>query len=356
MFSSKINKLVLLAIVLLLSSGCTLSLGQSKSNDLADGGVFRSADGGLTWSQQILIPSVTGAPGSIAGVSSLDMVMDPSDNKALYLATLNKGILYSYDQANTWQIVRNSNISKKTILTLAVDPKNKCQLYSVSGNKLFKSEDCGRNWIESYSDNKQDLVIVSLKIDNYDSSKIYFVTDRGDVIKSEDFGKSWRTIINIKRSIKRIVIDPTDSRIIFIATNRGEIYRSMDSGSNWTELKDNFKKFNFDRSFRDLVAIPSLNGAYLLATKYGLLKTVNYGDDWTEIKLLTPKKEAVINSVAIDYKNPNLIYYITDSTFYRSQDGGQNWSSNELPTTRRGWRLLADPLQEGLLYLALRQD
>lgn len=353
--SWKSSKILILALLLVLVSGCTLSLGgTAKDTTATDGGVFRSVDGGLTWTQPVLIPTTTGAPASISNVSILNMIMDPLDHKALYLATIGKGILYSYDQGNNWQVMKDSSVNRKNITTIVIDPKNKCRLYTASNNKIFRTEDCGRSWEEIYSDDKEAIFIMSMVVDHYDSAIVYAVTSKGNILKSSDYGISWQSVNNIKKEIRRIVIDKTDSRILFVACTKGEIYRSKDAGATWVELKEQFDFVKFDKTFRDLAPIPSLPGGYLLATKYGLLKTANYGDDWTEIKLLTPKREATINSVAVDYLKQDLIYYVTDSTYYRSQDGGQSWSSVDLPTTRRAWRLLTDPKTEGLLYLATR--
>ena len=49
------------------------------------------------------------------------------------------------------------------------------------------------------------------------------------------------------------------------------------------------------------------------------------------------------------------IYYVTNTTFYRSLDGGINWSSNKLPTSRAGVKLLIDSKNPSIIYLAVRQ-
>jgi len=334
-------------------SGCTIGLGQKPTKTKTSGGVFKTVDAGVTWSQPSLIATTKGAPLSIADVDIYSLAMDPSDNKAIYLATVSKGILYSYDAGATWTPVKDKLIAGRSILSLAVDPKNKCIIYASSSNKIFKSIDCSRTWQEIYSDNKSDLRIYSIVVDHYDSKVIYFGTSRGDLIKSLDGGVSWKAVKLFDREVRRVAINPTDSRIIMVALKNGKLFRSLDAGETWTDLEAVLKTFKGDRTFRDLVSIPGEANGWILAIKYGLLKTVNNGDDWTEIKILTPKQQATINSVALDYKDPNIIYYGTVNTFYRSTDSGQNWSSTKLPTDRRGWRLLTDPKNQGLLYLGV---
>jgi hypothetical protein len=85
----KIYFLILLALISLSISGCSLSLnsggssGVSTSPDL--GGVFLSVDSGSTFKSQSLTPSVSGKPGNIAALNVRDLTADPSDNNAIYL-------------------------------------------------------------------------------------------------------------------------------------------------------------------------------------------------------------------------------------------------------------------------------
>jgi photosystem II stability/assembly factor-like uncharacterized protein len=281
--------------------------------------------------------------------------MDPSDNKAIYLGLFEKGIMTSYDGAESWSPSRSKALLVPVVVDLAVDPKNKCQLYASIGSKLMKTIDCGRSWQVTYTDANPNGVVRSLAIDHYNPAIIYIGTDNGNLLQSKDYGVSWQNIQIFKNEVKKIVINSADSRIVLVGLSNGKLYRTSDTGVNWLDLSDKFKQFKGDRSLRDLIAIPSQDGGFLLALKYGLLKTVNNGEDWTEIKLLTPKNPVDINALGVDYKNPQLLYYITDSTFYRSIDGGENWTTTAIPTSRSAWRLLVDPLQSGLIYLGIRE-
>ncbi len=352
---SKIKLVLCLSLLLLVLSGCTLDFGKQTVDDKTNGGVFKSTDHGLTWAQKVAVPSTNGQLLTIAGQRIYTMTMDPSDNKALYIGLFDKGILYSYDAAESWTAVRSKTMSNISIIDYAIDPKNKCQMYASVGSKLMKTSDCGRTWQIAYTDPNPNAIVRSIVVDYYNPARVMFGTDSGNLILSQDYGLSWQNIQIFKKDIRKIVLNTTDSRIILIGMANGSVHRSTDGGVSWSELSDKFKRFKGDKSLRDLIAIPSQPNSFLLAMKYGILKTANNGDDWTEIKLLTPKQPVIINSLAVNYKNPALIYYVTDQTFYRTQDGGENWTTTQIPTTRRAWKILTDPLQDGLIYLAVRE-
>ncbi|MDD5032383.1 MAG: YCF48-related protein, partial [Patescibacteria group bacterium] len=151
-----------------------------------------------------------------------------------------------------------------------------------------------------------------------------------------------------------IAISPADSRLIFVATARKGIFRSTDNGANWVSLEEKLKDFKDALSFKDLVVAQADNGLIFLATNYGMLKSADNGENWEKIELITPEKKATINSVAVSPKNSKEIYYVTNTTFYRSLDGGINWATKKLPTTRAGWKLLINPDKTDIIYLGAR--
>ncbi len=335
-------------------SGCTIdfNLGSSASKG-PDGGVYKSATKGSVWQQKSLIPTTSGKPSNISALNANALVMDPTDSNTLYFAAADNGLFYTYDGGENWWPV--NALKGYNITTLAVDPKARCTIYAASANRLLKTSDCGRSWLQTYYDNELDVAVTSIAIDQYDSQLMYIGTSRGDIIFSADAGKTWRALNRFDHQIKKIMISPADSRLMFVATVQNGLFRSDDRGQTWHDLKETLKKFDDSDRFRDLYLSRVRPGLMILATNYGLLKSVNNGDDWTALILITPEKEATINSVVVSETNPEEIYYVTNTTFYGSADGGNNWATKKLPSNRAGRTLIADPNQAGVLYLAVRQ-
>jgi len=340
--------------IALLTGGCSISFNTGgDSGTAADGGVYRSLNKGNTWQQRVLIPTVSGRPRSFGSVDASSLALDPSDNKAIYLGSVENGLFYSYDGADNWQIA--NSLGKVTVNNVAIDPSSKCIIYTTVGNKLFKSTDCNRSWVQTYFDNDLNVAISALAIDNFNAAIVYIGTSRGEIIKSGDRGSSWQTLNRFNNQVSKIVISPADSRVIFVGTKSKGIFRSSDGGNNWADLSDKLKDFDEGSKFQDLVISAVDKPVIFLATRYGLLKSIDNGDSWKKIELITPEEKATINSLAVSPKSSEEIYYATNTTFYRSVDGGQNWTAKKLPSSRAGWCLQIDPKNENLLYLAVRK-
>lgn len=357
MLKNKFLRIVLLLpLIALALSGCSLSFNTgtgSDSSGASDGGVYKSLNQGANWAQKALIQSVNCQKRSIAGIDIISLAIDPGDNKAIYAGSLENGLFYSYDGAESWQVA--TGLGQVSLTNLAIDPANKCVIYATVANKVFKSGDCNRSWASVYFDNDLAVKITSLAIDYYNSNNVFIGTSRGDIIKSSDRGASWRALDRFDSQVDKIVISPVDSKIMFVGTLIKGIFRSTDGGSKWESLDDKLKAFDDSKRFRDLAMVKANKPTVLLATNYGLLKSTDGGDTWSKIELLTPEKEVKINAIAVNPDNTSEIYYTTDTTFYRSLDGGKNWTSKKLPTNRAGVKLLIDPENPTVIYLAAKK-
>lgn len=350
MINNKNTLFILIAlIVLITTTGCiTFKTDKAPVNDA---GIFKTETRGDNWAQRTLMKITSGQPRSFGGLSVNILKMDPSDNQAIYLGGANEGLLYSYDGAKSWQVAKG--LGARTISDVAIDPNSKCIIYATIGNELFKSTDCNRSWKSIYVDNRK-ISIKGLAVDHYDSTNIYIGTDKGEIIKSYNSGETWQTISRLKINIKRIIISPHDSRTIFIVASNG-IHRSSDAGVSWSNLNKNLEEFGGAASYKDMIVSESVSGLIYLTVKYGILKSTDNGDNWENIELITPEKGATINAITVNPKNTDEIYYVTNTLFYRSFDGGENWTPKKLPTSGFGWKLLIDPKNPNIIYMGVKK-
>ena len=309
---------------------------------------------GNTWTQRVLVPTTSGKPKSFASINVASFAMDPSDKGALYFGSVVNSLVYTYDGASNWQVVKE--FKGKTIRAVAVDPNSKCIIYAATANKVYKSSDCNRNWEQVYYDNDTKATVDAIAVDHYNSENVYITISRGDIVKSTDGGDSWQTIYRISKRTPRLIINPNDSRDIFAITSESGIYRTKDSGVNWQSMKDlseTMKKESLGKTIRDLIAIEGESGVLFLATKEGIIKSFDDGVTWERINVIPTEKKAVINSLAVNHDNYDEIFYVTNTTFYRSLDGGENWATKKLPTSRSGWKIILDPEDPNIIYMAV---
>ncbi len=360
-------KLISLLLLILLLSACTF--GKNKGIASNDGGVFVSNNKGDTWKQMPAIPTISGSPGSIANIDIERMFMDPSDSGAVYLATAKDGLFYTYNIARGWNSVYSlpGNVA---INDVAVDASNKCTIFVALENKLYKSLDCGRSFIQTYYDNNGDVMVTAVVVDHYNSKNVYMATSRGDIFRSVDHGVSWKAIQRLNDGVKKLLINPKDSRSVFVATFKNGIYRFDAAGgasieeleeyrnrfdnTNWVDYQNELKEFNLGINFKDLIYSKS-DDSLLLATDKVILRSFDNGRSWIKISLLTPEKDSFIQAIAVNPENGKEIFYSTNTSFFRSSDGGDTWTVRKLPTTRAGNSLLVDFNNPNIIYMGIKK-
>lgn len=340
--------LFFLILTTIFLAGCTINFGSSEVPAVA--GVFKSFDSGNTWIERNLF-LYSGGAASISGLGVNNLMFDPQDNQAIYLASNGAGLLYSYDSANSW--MKANRIKDGTINSVAIDPKNKCVIYITFANTILKSVDCNRSWSEIYIDTRASKAITSLAVSHDNNLIVYAGNVDGDILKSYDGGDNWQVIKRLGNRVTKMLIDPANSNIIYIATKANGIFKTIDGGTSWSNINEGLKPFSGSLEYRNLIFDQSQPDALLLVAKYGLIRTIDGGQTWQPIKLITPPASTDIHSVAINPQNSNEIYYATASTFYKTVDGGQTWITKRLPTRAIASYLLIDPLEPNIIYMGL---
>jgi photosystem II stability/assembly factor-like uncharacterized protein len=253
----------------------------------------------------------------------------------IYLGTNENELLFSKNAGDSWSQVKDKGLSFGRVQAVAVDPKDKCVVYVAMGYRLFKTQNCMRDWNLVYSDSRTTIAITSVVIDWYNPSVIYFGTSAGDVSRSDNAATSWRPVLRVDGSkINSIAMDPRDSHNLFVATDGGGIQKTTDGGATWTRIYDQLKDFDRARASRQVVVDPNLaNRAYLVA-KYGILRSDDGGATWTGLTLPTPPSSVDIKTFAVHPQDSKQLVYATDNAVVFSVDGGVTWNSKKLPTKR----------------------
>lgn len=231
--------------------------------------VFKSVDGGASWSDSIS-PSDTGCDlGSYEAYATV-MAIDPKHPGTLYLGETEDedgiyGLLKSSDGGATWITVWNYvNGLLSGLNVLAIDPVNPLNLYAGVGDAtwggagigVFKSVDGGLTWDSTTLDNAA-VTVLTVAPDN--PNVIYAVTDgiytapygfRG-VYESLDAGATWIAISNglaglagKGATVTSLLIDRENSSVIYAGTSGDGVYISVDAGANWSHFSEGLASFD----------------------------------------------------------------------------------------------------------------
>lgn len=331
--------LVPVAMLAFLGAGC---LGGGDSSG-ADGGFFVSVDSGKSWSQSAALPSATGV-GSISNADITAIEIDPSDTSAYYLGTLANGVLFSYDSGTTWQRPENETARSGKVLDVEVDPRDVCTYYVLKSSRVLKTTTCGREFDDqTYVESRSDESLTAMVVDWYSPNTVYLTSTAGDLLRSTDAGKTWASLYRTDDQVTSFAVSNADSRVLLLGTRRHGLLRSVDSGATWTEMEKSLKT-DFKDSDRVYAFAQTADGGMVyMSSAYGILASKDNGATWEGLSLIPSTGEVEITAIGVDPNDGTNLYFAAAHTLYHSVDGGLNWTTSELPTTRAAAALAVDP-------------
>lgn len=343
---------LLLALLILSGQGCLSLVGEQPPTS-GPAGMFISTDKGNSWEPISLLPTAAGVR-DLSGVSVYRLFSDPGDPRALYWATRNHGFFYSYDDGRSWQ-QSPGDLAQNFIYSMAVHPGDRCTIYAANGERVLKTEDCSRSWDEVYRESRVDIRAMSLVFNPVNAKQLLLLESNGDVLQSVDGGQSWEVRQRFETEAAEIFADPLQRDVFYVATRVQGLYRSKDGGKTWESLQSNMKDFSGAVEFRRFFVHPKKIGVLYWISTYGILQSLDGGDTWGAVPLITPPGSVQIYGFAVNPKNENEMYYTATisnrSTFYRTVDGGKNWVTKKLPSGQIPTMLYAHPTKDLVLYL-----
>jgi len=117
------------------ASGRNLYLG-------AHTGLFRSNDGGKTWTKSVL-------PQAFPHLDVMAVAADPKDAATVFIGTHEAGVFKSADAGMTWEQV-NTGLRGMDVHGLAIDPKSPAKLHAAVREQdegIYRTRDGGKRWV-----------------------------------------------------------------------------------------------------------------------------------------------------------------------------------------------------------------
>ncbi len=334
MFNTFRNLTVLAAAIVFMGAGCLSLGGGSAPGTSGPAGVFVSTDKGETWQPHAKLPKADGTK-ELSAVSVYRLFPDPDDPKALYWASRNSGYFFSYDEGFTWQQPLGE-LTNGFVYGLAVHPEDRCTIFATNGFLIYRSDDCSRSWVEVYREARSQTRVNSLVFRRDDPHQIYGLLTGGDLLESADGGVNWRVLHRFDMPMADIFVSQHDNNFMYAASRVNGLFRSLDGGVTWQSLQDNMNDFTGSEEYRRFYVHPTEPGVLYWVSTYGILRSDDNGDTWREIPLITPPGSAQIYGFAVNPFNDQELYYTATinnrSTFYKSDNGGQGWTTKRLPS------------------------
>ncbi len=270
---------------------------QLRGNVMQGDGVYRSTDAGKTWqhaglahSQAIGRIRVDPANADRAYVAVLGSPFVPSEERGVYRTT---------DGGRTWSRILHRS-DRAGAADLIIDPDDPQTLYATfwevyrrpwvlwsggEGSGLYKSTDGGDTWTELTRNPGLPvgtLGKVTVAVSGADSRRVYAnveATD-GGLHRSDDGGRTWQRV-NGHRDLwqrafyfLRVVADPRDRETVYVLSFQLE--KSTDGGKTFTPLPTTHADHH------DLWIDPANPQRMIQANDGGASVSVNGGRTWTD--------------------------------------------------------------------------
>ncbi|NIV29416.1 MAG: hypothetical protein GWN58_07875, partial [Anaerolineae bacterium] len=315
----------------------------------APGGIYKSADGGLNWTDitdGIPVPNV-----SDIAVSPDGRIVYATTN-TLYSPDPGAGIYKSTDGGNTWMPV-NRGLQKTSLKfqVLLMDKDDPNVLYTGpfgSGAKaVYKTTDGGAHWYRTTFDHsgwwKERFSHTWAMAEGADS-KLYVATWNG-IYRSDDDGETWlvrpQGLGNV--IVYDIALDPQNPSTVYLGLGDRGPWKSTDSGHTWRQIAYGYYEpygehsggvaaFAISPSNPDVIysAVKGSSGDTLM----GVNKTTDGGKRWRAINtgLPGPDPAWVATDVVVHALIPDIAYVgirIDNGTtggVFKTTNGGRIWT------------------------------
>ncbi len=267
-------------------------------SDISQGdGVFRSTDGGRSWS-----------PAGLADSQQIArLVVDPGDAETVFAAALGhpygpnaeRGVFRSRDGGKSWRKVLGPDADTGAV-DLAFEPGNPRVLYAAlwrvrrtpwsvyppasgPGGGLWKSTDGGDSWKRLTAGLPPSPGRIGIAVAPSRPARVYAIVDaaEGGLYRSEDAGGSWTRVDGESAIWQRgwyfgeVAVEPADPDIVYLPNVN--VFRSTDGGKTFRVSKGAPGGDDYHHLWID----PQHPARRMLGVDQGAVISVNGGATWS---------------------------------------------------------------------------
>lgn len=275
----------------------------------ADGGVWKSTDGGATF---------TPLSDSWQYLWTSGIAVDPTNSDVVYAGTgdfdgftpiTNMGVMKTTDGGATWTKV-NNNFGDVAIKGIVVDPDDHNRITAAGGNgdyswknggQIWQSLNGGASWTARTSAPIAMWSDVEISAADSSGKRTYWAAGGrnvgGLIYKSTDRGVTW-TQVTSPGGTYEPALDMACSKFnrdtVYLLTGRSKkIWKSVNGGTNWTDITNNYPQnldsnvgYNFSQANYDYVigtvALPTGQDGVYCGTITGAFSN-NGGATWYDV-------------------------------------------------------------------------
>ena len=262
---------------------------------------------------------------------------DPGNPAVVWAGTQTAGVFRSADGGVTWA-ERNSGLVGRDITVIAIDPLQPSTVYVAIGASVFKSTNDGTSWASSSSGLfAGGARITDLAVDPQNPSILY-ASSTSDAVnpslgvqKSVNGGSSWADSGGVSLGTKNVyalALDRQDPLIVyaggFFDNSDRPLFKSANGGASWVPVSEGLTGFSIDAIATD----PLVSGTLLVSRVGSIRRSTNGGLTWSGATGLP--FSTIGGAIVYERNSSNNVWYATSDDVYRSTNGGAAWTAAKI--------------------------
>lgn len=343
-----------------------------------EGGIFRSEDGGTTWTKL-----ANGLP--TTSIGRIGLVQAPSDPDRLYAIYADplgyfRGFWVSFDGGDSWYERPDETGALRNIYSsfgwwfgkLQVHPENPDEVFAF-GISLLRSDDGGESWSNfahnvhvdhhalfihpldpnvmlngndggAYLSTGEEVAwrhLNSLPITQFytvdvnplDPTHVAGGTQDNNTVQSRmSVAEQWTSLFPVGDG-QYVRFDPSDEQVVYASFQRGSLFRSLDGGQRFSRAMHGIgdEPVNWSAPIELDPANPGM--VYTGTTR--VYRSTDRAASWQRISPVLPEEVTdarydygTITTLAVAPTNADVIYAGTDDGLvWNTRDGGQTWTN-----------------------------
>jgi BNR/Asp-box repeat len=232
-----------------------------------DAALFRSTDGGATWTEHAGLRRHGSGPRWSPGAGGMclhTILLDPVDRQRMFIAISAAGAFRTDDGARTWKPINRGLRSEQIpnpeaevghcVHRIAQHRSRPATLFMQKHWDVMRSDDAGDSWREVSGDLPTDFGF-AIDVHAHEPETVYVVPIKSDsehyppkgrlrVYRSRTGGGEWEPLtrglpqrncyVNVLRDA--MAVDSLDPCGVYFGTTGGQVYASADGGDHWKPI------------------------------------------------------------------------------------------------------------------------
>ena len=341
-------------VICLSPGGQTITVGETHKDKLLVGtvdGIFAFARNHGSWTLQERF---------LSGEHISALLFEPS-NQVLLAGTYGQAHYASKDLGRNWER-RDRGLEGLEIYSLACqNVAGKPRLYAgTQPAHLFFSDDLGQHWTDlpalrqvpgvetwTFPGPPHQAHVKSIAFDPHNSETLYAAVEVGGFLKSEDGGRSWKTVSGLNPDAHRVLVPPSDPGKVYLvmpttnctATDIAGVCVSRNGGETWLSLTPR----DFRIGYVDPILVHPLDGnvIFVAGAKTGpgtwrklhtadarIARSRDAGRSWDVLHRGLPEHmRGNIEAFSMDAWSGGFALFAgtTDGDVFSSVDEGESW-------------------------------